>query len=1227
MDWGTCSRALACTLAALAVSGCGSIDEATEVSRSPQGIATTLRVELPTGVGLHQAAVGANGSLEISDRSRVVTVPTGFAAVTNVGTAGSRIGVRAETGDVWSSSALVLANNAQVNGSVHAPNGLTLQPDAMVTGTTDRTTPITPRSFSWVVDFQAGTTSVNLEPDTTRQLAPGAYATVAVKSRAKLSLKTGAYHLQSLQVETGATLALDTRQGPIFVYVSQSMFHRGFNQYTGDDNAALFAYFGTQSVALGGPFTGSVVAPNAEIALSPGTDAAQPNRSGFKGSFFGKRVWAQPDITLTYAAFKHWDFLLPPQPFTVCVSKVGKDRFAALFGYENPLDRAATIAAGADNSLSGALPGSGAVPVTSFSSGRVEQALWVPFANEVTWSIRGKTAKATKTSPECPASAYPSTPTPLALSGVESEGPSQQVAPSTAKAPDFSNPPTVSAAQLDSALRALPAGTATAAQLSTSAKGNVAMDVMGAAGSFVFKLTSIHVPDGDAGSHQEPYISSFKIDGQDKPTGSLGSCEEDTTCSISFTVDHAVPPKQAVVDVAIDIKEDDDSSGDDDELQLRLKVDNVTGLVLSGTARSPDPDTTNPVTAGSACGGAEGWTLCWEIQSAGAPTVAGNVSVCGFWNAYFVDEGKGESRTGLALPAGTDPQPPGYKAYPASFTRAQLSVRSAFAASVDLPQVIDSSLDAAGCYSVPAQLLVHRSEASTIADGDLGITFTMVTQLNAPGITYNIRDRLKPATAPATGFLPEEWSMGTGNVSAGAEIAEDTWPKAGQWHVPPPVIQVFHKGHTPMTNTAAAISTVLTAADSGIVPGTYEVALHTGLRLPDFVNVDSTGGSELLSVGPSHTLSECTNQDPMTGECKTFNYIKPACSTSAQCEGVMECLAPLPAICFTDKASTDPACMNSAPCASGEAGCYCRLPHQARWKFVMLHEAGHQIQQRAAGDFSFSDYGFVCPAGTTPGTPQCPGHLSQYTAGGVVDFPWVADKCGCAHVHAANQEHCLQSIERSGPAQVEGFAQFYASRSWNNEASECTFTYYKEFLDTTCRSPNPSDCKPYTTAQGQTLVSTLPPAAVSCRQPVRWRNKQECSIVSGAGGKAGDYGTEYDWMGFLYSINRPTVATAPRVPTSDLWLIYRHACTQAEAPLGSPPKATPDMCKERPFVWDASSTSATARDVKLPNNVTELRKVGGFRQGVEAQYAGSLATVVAVATQANIYGVGSDTNP
>lgn len=60
------------------------------------------------------------------------------------------------------------------------------------------------------------------------------------------------------------------------------------------------------------------------------------------------------------------------------------------------------------------------------------------------------------------------------------------------------------------------------------------------------------------------------------------------------------------------------------------------------------------------------------------------------------------------------------------------------------------------------------------------------------------------------------------------------------------------------------------------------------------------------------------------------------------------------------------------------------------------------------------------------------------------------------------------------------------------------------------------------------------------------------------------------------------------------------------------------MCQSRPFVWDASSTSSTPGQ--------NLRKVAGFRQGVEAQYATNLAQVVAVTTQANLFGVGSETN-
>lgn len=67
------------------------------------------------------------------------------------------------------------------------------------------------------------------------------------------------------------------------------------------------------------------------------------------------------------------------------------------------------------------------------------------------------------------------------------------------------------------------------------------------------------------------------------------------------------------------------------------------------------------------------------------------------------------------------------------------------------------------------------------------------------------------------------------------------------------------------------------------------------------------------------------------------------------------------------------------------------------------------------------------------------------------------------------------------------------------------------------------------------------------------------------------------------------------------------------------------MCKERPFVWDASNTSATATDVKLPNGATELRKVGGFQQGFEAKYLTDPLTRSKIQLDAVTYGVGADT--
>lgn len=102
--------------------------------------------------------------------------------------------------------------------------------------------------------------------------------------------------------------------------------------------------------------------------------------------------------------------------------------------------------------------------------------------------------------------------------------------------------------------------------------------------------------------------------------------------------------------------------------------------------------------------------------------------------------------------------------------------------------------------------------------------------------------------------------------------------------------------------------------------------------------------------------------------------------------------------------------------------------------------------------------------------------------------PFAASRCACDHVTSANTLHCLQSIEEPNAAYIKGWAQFYASRVWNDSAQpDCTFNYYKELASDFCLPGIPADgC--FTRPSG--LISNKPPVPVSCIAPVRWRNTQ-----------------------------------------------------------------------------------------------------------------------------------------
>ena len=94
--------------------------------------------------------------------------------------------------------------------------------------------------------------------------------------------------------------------------------------------------------------------------------------------------------------------------------------------------------------------------------------------------------------------------------------------------------------------------------------------------------------------------------------------------------------------------------------------------------------------------------------------------------------------------------------------------------------------------------------------------------------------------------------------------------------------------------------------------------------------------------------------------------------------------------------------------------------------------------------------------------------------------------------------HCLQSREGLGDAITEGYAQFYASKIFNNpNESDCSFGYYKEFLS----------------MGGAEFPSALPvPNWHKCNTPIQW---MENWCENGSARR----GTEYDWMGFLMAVN------------------------------------------------------------------------------------------------------------
>jgi hypothetical protein len=162
----------------------------------------------------------------------------------------------------------------------------------------DTTTAQTPPSvLSWTVTYPAATVNnVFLSPNQTDSRGPGRYGSVTVQSGAKLTLATGSYFLDSLDLEPSSKLIFNQDAGPVLIYVRNAPILRGgFATTSGVAPDPLLGYLGTAEAVVEMPFVGTFVAPSAKLTLHTVT-------GGYTGAFFGKSLDVGPNMTVTFRA-------------------------------------------------------------------------------------------------------------------------------------------------------------------------------------------------------------------------------------------------------------------------------------------------------------------------------------------------------------------------------------------------------------------------------------------------------------------------------------------------------------------------------------------------------------------------------------------------------------------------------------------------------------------------------------------------------------------------------------------------------------------------------------------------------------------------------------------------------------------------------------------------------------------------------------------------------------
>jgi len=257
----------------------------------------TVTIQTPHLVSPQTVTLGSADSLLIGGATKILRPGTLPSVISNLGANGVDAEPAAVLGEVHSTSTVTLKDRVHATGKVFAPKVIPGN-SVLIDGGVDTATAQTPATVTtWTVTYPAtAAPNVTLSVNQTDSRAAGRYGSVVLYTGAKLTLTTGVYYLDSLDLEPSSKLMLNQDAGPVLIYVRNSPTLRGSIATTsGSPPDPLLGYLGTAEAIVEMPFTGTIVAPSAKLTL-------RSVSGGYTGAFFGKSIEVGPNTSVTFHA-------------------------------------------------------------------------------------------------------------------------------------------------------------------------------------------------------------------------------------------------------------------------------------------------------------------------------------------------------------------------------------------------------------------------------------------------------------------------------------------------------------------------------------------------------------------------------------------------------------------------------------------------------------------------------------------------------------------------------------------------------------------------------------------------------------------------------------------------------------------------------------------------------------------------------------------------------------